>query len=1329
MSGYRWIRNFLARWKLVSTRFARPRHPFGRRLLAERLEDRRVLASDFGDAPLPYPTLLIENGAQHTIGGSLKLGATVDTELSGTHSAAADADGADEDGVTFGTMQVGQLGATVTVVVSGATGNLDAWIDFNGDGSWGGPGEQIFASEEVGIGTNSLTFDVPSYAIAGTTYARFRLSSVGALGPEGSAPNGEVEDYQVTVANPTAASGVFGGQNTISTGADGAFSVFAADVDGDGDLDVLSASRNDNKIAWHENDGNQNFTAHSISTAAGGAVSVFAADVDGDGDLDVLSASANDDKIAWYENDGSQNFTAHTISTTAGSARGVFAADVDGDGDLDVLSASFDDDKIAWYENDGSQNFTPHTISTAANGARSVFAADVDGDGDLDVLSASIVDDKIAWYQNDGSQNFTPRTISTTADSAREVFAADVDGDGDLDVLSASLNDDKIAWYQNDGSQNFTPRTISTAADGAYSVFATDVEGDGDLDVLSASAIDDKIAWYENDGSQNFTAHTISTAADGAYAVFAADVDGDGDVDVLSASGSDDKIAWYENLGADFGDAPTPYPTTLAENGARHTPTGPVLGATRDSEADGTHSAAANADGADEDGVTFGTIQVGALGATVTVTITGGTGKLDAWIDFNGDGSWGGPGEQIFASQSVVAGTNNLTFDVPSWAKDGVTFARFRLSTAGGLGTEGLAVDGEVEDYQVTIASPAVSLKFFGGQNTVTAGADGARSVFAADVDGDGDMDMLSASRLDDKIAWYENDGSQNFIGHTITTSADFAQSVFAADVDGDGDLDVLSASFLDDKIAWYENDGNQNFTTHTISTAANGAYSVFAADVDGDGDLDVLSASIYDDKIAWYENDGSQTFTAHTISTTADDAISVFAADVDGDGDLDVLSASFEDDKIAWYENDGNQTFTAHTITTSAYEATSVFAADVDGDGDLDVLSASFYEDKIAWYENDGSQVFTAHTITTTANLAFNVFAADMDGDGDLDVLSASFYDDKIAWYENDGSQIFTAHTITTAANQAFSVFAADVDGDGDLDVLSASSIDGKIAWYENLNVGDFGDAPTPYPTTFAENGARHAANGPTLGTTRDTEANGTHSAAANADGADEDGVTFGTIRLGQLGTTVTVNVDGGNGKLDAWIDFNGDGSWGGPGEQIFASQSVVAGANNLTFDVPSYAIAGTTYARFRLSTAGGLGVIGAANDGEVEDYQVTIVSPAVGGGFFGGEQTITTALMVRKVCSRPMWTATATWTSSARRAMTTRLLGIRTTALWGSLRLRSARRPMVRRAYLRPMSTAMAISTCSAHRSMTTRLPGTRTTAVNSSHLARSARRPMVR
>ena len=92
--------------------------------------------------------------------------------------------------------------------------------------------------------------------------------------------------------------------------------------------------------------------------------------------------------------------------------------------------------------------------------------------------------------------------------------------------------------------------------------------------------------------------------------------------------------------------------------------------------------------------------------------------------------------------------------------------------------------------------------------HTITPYANGARSVYAVDLDGDGDgdMDVLSASTEGDEIAWYENNGSQSFSSHTITSSADEANDVYAVDLDGDGDMDVLSASGVDNKIAWYEN-------------------------------------------------------------------------------------------------------------------------------------------------------------------------------------------------------------------------------------------------------------------------------------------------------------------------------------------------------------------------------------------------------------------------------------------------------------------------------------------------------------------------------------------
>jgi hypothetical protein len=128
-----------------------------------------------------------------------------------------------------------------------------------------------------------------------------------------------------------------------------------------------------------------------------------------------------------------------------------------------------------------------------------------------------------------------------------------------------------------------------------------------------------------------------------------------------------------------------------------------------------------------------------------------------------------------------------------------------------------------------------------------------------ADMDADGDVDLVSASFHDDKIAWHENTDAKGRFGRQqiITAQADGATSVATADVDGDGDLDVLSASEADHKIAWYDNtDGKGNFGPQQVITVqAMGASSVAAADMDDDGDIDVLSASELDHKIAWYEN------------------------------------------------------------------------------------------------------------------------------------------------------------------------------------------------------------------------------------------------------------------------------------------------------------------------------------------------------------------------------------------------------------------------------------------------------------------------------------------
>ena len=377
--------------------------------------------------------------------------------------------------------------------------------------------------------------------------------------------------------------------------------------------------------------------------------------------------------------------------------------------------------------------------------------------------------------------------------------------------------------------------------------------------------------------------------------------------------------------------------------------------------------------------------------------------------------------------------------------------------------TDGMAVSSPGTGYAVS----------FSGGRVITTDLEGATEVHAADLDGDGDADVLSASTLDHTIAWYENLGGGAFSKRrVITRDAVGASDVHAADLDGDGDADVLSASGDDDTIAWHENRGGGAFSKRRVITRdVDEPYAVYAADLDGDGDADVLSASGEDDTIAWYENRGGGAFSKpRVITRDANRAYAVYAADLDGDGDADVLSGSTWDDTVAWHENRGGGAFSKpRVITRDADGPVAVHAADLDGDGDADVLSASTWDNTVAWHENHGDGAFSKRrVITRDAVNAGSVYPADLDGDGDLDVLSASLGDDTIAWHENRGDGAFSeARVITRDADEATAVYAADLDGDGDADVLSASYADGKIAWYENLNPVV---EPRPVEATVAE-------------------------------------------------------------------------------------------------------------------------------------------------------------------------------------------------------------------------------------------------------------------
>lgn len=340
------------------------------------------------------------------------------------------------------------------------------------------------------------------------------------------------------------------------------FDLVSGDIDNDGDIDLFTTWAGSGTLAWYENDGSQNFTEHIVTDTVG-AAGVFLADVNSDGNMDLLSASQNN-TVSWYENDGAENFTGHVISFTANVASDVFAIDMDGDGDMDIVAGGYSPvstpAKLAWYENDGVENFTEREISGFNIDPTDFYPIDMEGDGDMDLVVASEIQsfgpghDKLVWLENDGAQNFIEHIVDNVQRRYVSTFAVDVDSDGDVDILSASLLN-RLSWYENNGSQIFTEHELGSMVSQPGDVYGVDMDGDGDVDVLHISELKDKIAWFENVGNQNFTEQIVydrgpfDPDVDGAYFPWSAnpaDIDGDGDMDVLITFRFD-RISWFEN--------------------------------------------------------------------------------------------------------------------------------------------------------------------------------------------------------------------------------------------------------------------------------------------------------------------------------------------------------------------------------------------------------------------------------------------------------------------------------------------------------------------------------------------------------------------------------------------------------------------------------------------------------------------------------------------------------------------------------------------------------------------------------------------------------------
>jgi len=287
----------------------------------------------------------------------------------------------------------------------------------------------------------------------------------------------------------------------------GGTSVHPADLDGDGDLDLAGAAQTPgHNVVWWRNDGGDpmTWTRLEIQDNFTVACNVFSADVDGDGDMDVLSTSWGSRHITWWRNDGGDPIAwmRQNINGTSGGAHSAWAGDVDGDGDTDVVGTEATENKVVLFVNGGGMPITwgQQVVGSDMVGVRYACFADVDRDGRMDIASAG-ADGQVAWWRNGGGDPiaWTKQTVDDACEGGHYISVADLDGDGRNDLLVAAYTLSSIQWYRNGGGEpvEWTRREVVTGFASALTAVAADLDGDGDLDVAGTAWESGEVAWWE----------------------------------------------------------------------------------------------------------------------------------------------------------------------------------------------------------------------------------------------------------------------------------------------------------------------------------------------------------------------------------------------------------------------------------------------------------------------------------------------------------------------------------------------------------------------------------------------------------------------------------------------------------------------------------------------------------------------------------------------------------------------------------------------------------------------------------------------------------------